>query len=104
MAVLDLFQGIAAVVTGLVHEHNVDKYAKLILTMAVAGFCGYYAARGSTAPMVFKAGLPVAAADFLGRCAGYAAMAVIVWRTWKANLPKGTTAVTPPGIDEAEKK
>lgn len=94
---------LGGIISGIIREHNLDKYARMVLAMAVAGFVAYYATNGATGVVLVQAGKDVSVAGFLARCAGYTAMASAVWTTWSRNKPKGVETPAPPGLTEGPK-
>jgi hypothetical protein len=99
-----LFENPLGFISGIVHEHNLDKWARLVLACVMAAFGSYYIGYGVSAPLVFKAGLPIVAAEFLGRCAGCVLMGSAVILTWKKNAPKGAELVLPGPVQDALNK
>lgn len=98
-------QALAGVITGLITQHKLDKWARLLIGCALSGALTFSFAWGSGALAHIAAGIPWPLALAMGFCEGLIASAAVVFFKFRHDpLTKGISISVPAGIESAERE
>jgi hypothetical protein len=83
------FTNITKPISTLITDHYLDRYARLLIALAVTAFCVYAGTLGLAGNALYYAGVhDLAANNFLAHGQALAAMAGATYALWRANAPK----------------
>lgn len=96
---------IAGVVTGIIQNHKLDKWGRLLIGCALSGACTFSFVWGSGALSHITAGIAWPLALAMGFCEGLIASAAVVFFKFRHDpLTKGISISVPGGIEATEQE
>jgi len=93
-------QAIAGIVTGLIQQHKIDKWCRLLIGCALSGVLSFASTWGAGGITHMLAGMPWGLSLALGFCEGLITSAAIVfWKFHKDPLAKGISISVPASLE-----
>ena len=91
---------LAGVITGLIQQHKIDKWARLLIGLTLSGACTFSFTWGSFGITHILAGTAWPIALALGFCEGLiTAAAITFWKFSKDPLAKNISLSVPAGVE-----